>query len=91
MNQLRQIIDLKGKKVKPKNYDSQIFTGILDKEAQRVHQENISLSKSMLKIEDKTLIKVLQKNAKKMLKPFKGLNYDDFLNNEIHLNEIMAT
>lgn len=26
-----------------------------------------------------------------MLKPFKGLNYDDFLNNEIHLNEIMAT
>ena len=26
-----------------------------------------------------------------MLKPFRGLQYDDFLNNEIHLNEIMAT
>ena len=25
-----------------------------------------------------------------MLKPFKGLQFDDFLNNEKHLNEIMA-
>jgi hypothetical protein len=25
-----------------------------------------------------------------MLKPFKGLQFDEFLNNEIHLNEIMA-
>jgi len=45
----------------------------------------------MLKIEDKSLVKTLQKNVKKMLKPFKGLQFDDFLNNEIHLNEIMST
>ena len=45
----------------------------------------------MLKIEDKSLVKNLQKNVKKMLKPFKGLQFDDFLNNEIHLNEIMST
>ena len=25
-----------------------------------------------------------------MLKPFKGLQFDEFLNNEIHLNEIMS-
>lgn len=45
----------------------------------------------MLKIEEKSLVKALQKNVKKMLKPFKGLQFDDFLNNEIHLNEIMST
>ena len=45
----------------------------------------------MLKIDDKGLIKSIQKNVKKMLKPFKGLQFDDFLNNEIHLNEIMTT
>lgn len=32
MNQLRQIIDLKAKKVKPKNYESSIFQTIMDKE-----------------------------------------------------------
>ena len=32
MNQLRQIIDLKAKKVKPKNYESQSFLTIMDKE-----------------------------------------------------------
>ena len=47
--------------------------------------------KNVLRIEDKTLVKTLQKNVKKMLKPFKGLQFDDFLNNEIHLNEIMST
>jgi len=46
MNQLRQIIDLKARKVKPKNYENNIFQGILDKEAQRVQQENVLLSKS---------------------------------------------
>ena len=54
-------------------------------------QEAASLNKNVLRIEDKTLIKYLRGQVKKMLKPFKGLNYDDFLNNEIHLNEIMAT
>ena len=44
----------------------------------------------MIKIEDKNLVKTLQKNVKKMLKPFKGLQFDDFLHNEIHLNEIMS-
>jgi len=33
MNLLRQIIDLKAKKVKTKNYDSAIFNNILEKEA----------------------------------------------------------
>lgn len=91
MNQLRQIIDLKAKKVKPKNYESSIFVTILDKEQQRVTQEGAGLAKNVLRIEDKGLIKYLRGQVKKMLKPFKGLNYDDFLNNEIHLNEIMAT
>lgn len=49
------------------------------------------MAKNVLRIEDKSLIKYLRGQVKKMLKPFKGLNYDDFLNNEIHLNEIMAT
>lgn len=49
------------------------------------------LSKSQLKIEDKNLIKQFKKSVGKMLKPFKGLQFDDFLNNEIHLNEIMLT
>ena len=56
-----------------------------------MQQENHCLVKNVLRIEDKTLVKTLQKNVKKMLKPFKGLQFDDFLNNEIHLNEIMAT
>ena len=43
-----------------------------------------------MKIEDKSLIKNLQKVVKKMLKPFKGLQFDEFLHNEIHLNEIMT-
>ena len=77
--------------MKPKHYESQIFLTIMDKEQQRVTQESTSLNKNVLRIEDKTLIKYLRGQVKKMLKPFKGLNYDDFLNNEIHLNEIMAT
>ena len=77
--------------MKQKNYESQIFLTILEKEQQRVQQENHCLVKNVLRIEDKTLVKTLQKNVKKMLKPFKGLQFDDFLNNEIHLNEIMAT
>ena len=36
------------------------------------------------------MIKNLQKMVKKMLKPFKGLQFDEFLHNEIHLNEIMT-
>ena len=54
-------------------------------------QENVALQKGVLRIEDKTLIKYVRNQVKKMLKPFRGLQYDDFLNNEIHLNEIMAT
>lgn len=73
MNLLRQIIDLKAKKIKAKNYESQIFLSIVEKEQQRVLQENVALQKGMLKIEDKTLIKNLQKSVKKMIKPFKGL------------------
>ena len=91
MNQLRQIIDIKAKKVKTKSYESIIFQSILDKEQARVKQEAESLTKAALKIEDKTLIKYVRGQVKKMLKPFRGLQYDEFLNNEIHLNEIMAT
>lgn len=43
-----------------------------------------------IRIEDRPVIKKLQKSVKKMLKPFKGLNFDDFLHAEIHLNEIMS-
>jgi hypothetical protein len=82
---------LKAKKVKPKNFETGIFQTIIDKEQQRVTQENVSLQKGLLRIEDKTLVKYLRGQVKKMLKPFRGLQYDDFLNNEIHLNEIMAT
>jgi len=77
--------------VKPKNYEVGIFTGILEKEGQRVHLENITLSKQNIKIEDKRLVKMLQKNVKKMLKPFKGLNFDDFLHGEVHLHQIMTS
>ena len=45
----------------------------------------------MLKIEDKSLVKNLQKNVKKMIKPFKGLQFDEYLNNEVHLNQIMSS
>ena len=48
------------------------------------------IAKLVLKIDDKVLIKNLQKMVKKMLKPFKGFQFDDFLHNEIHLNEIMT-
>jgi len=72
MNQLRQIIDLRNRKVKQKNYESQIFVQLIEKEQQRIQQENILIAKLVLKIDDKALIKNLQKTVKKMLKPFKG-------------------
>jgi hypothetical protein len=50
---------LKARKLKPKNYEVAIFTGILEKEGQRVHLENITLSKQNIKIEDKRLVKML--------------------------------
>jgi hypothetical protein len=43
-----------------------------------------------LKIDDKALVKMTHRFVKKMLKPLKGLQFDEFLHNEIHLNEIMA-
>jgi hypothetical protein len=57
-----------------------------------VNNEAFHLNKiSNIRIEDKPMIKKLQKSVKKMLKPFKGLNFDDFLHGEIHLNEIMTS
>jgi hypothetical protein len=50
---------LKARKLKPKNYEVAIFTGILEKEGQRVLLENITLSKQNIKIEDKRLVKML--------------------------------
>ena len=41
-------------------------------------------------MEDRSLVKHIQKAVKKMLKPFKGLNYDEFMMAEVHLNEVMA-
>lgn len=90
MNQLRQIIDLRARRVKTKNYETATFVAIIEKESTRIQQENILIAKLQLKIEDKTLIKATHKQVKKMLKPFKGLQFDEFLYNEIHLNEIMA-
>ena len=43
-----------------------------------------------LKIDDKVLIKQLQKAVKKMLRPYRGLQYDEFVHCEVHLNEIMV-
>jgi hypothetical protein len=36
MNQLRQIIDLRARKVKTKNYETAIFVGIIEKESARI-------------------------------------------------------
>jgi len=83
-------VDLRNRKVKSKNYESQMFIQIIEKEQQRIQQENILIAKQNIKIDDKVLIKKLQKMVKKMLKPFKGLQFDEFLHNEIHLNEIMS-
>ena len=76
--------------MKTKNYESAIFVAIIEKEQTRIVQENILIAKLQLKIEDKSLIKATHRQVKKMLKPFKGLQFDEFLHNEIHLNEIMA-
>ena len=49
------------------------------------------LNKSQLKDEDKNLINKFKKSVGKMLKAFKGLQFDEFFNNEIHLNKIILT
>lgn len=46
---------------------------------------------AQVKIEDKALIKGLSKTAKKLLKPFKGYQLDDFIHGEIHINQIMVS
>eukprot|EP00347_Sterkiella_histriomuscorum_P024344 403331451 len=92
MNYLKQIIDIKNRKLKPKYTDSQVFFNILQKESQRESVEAYHLNKTAnIRIEDKPLIKKLQKSVKKMLKPFKGMNFDDFVHAELHLNEIMVS
>ena len=92
MNNLRQAIDLKNQRFKPKYSDSNIFNLVLQREAQRINNESYLLNKiSNIRIEDKPIIKKLQKAVKKMLKPFKGLNFDDYIHGEIHLNEIMTS
>ena len=83
------MIDLRARKVKTKSYDSSQFLLIIEKEQQRIQQENIFIAKQTIKIDDKPLIKNMQKMVKKMLKPFKGLQFDEFLQNEVHLHEIM--
>jgi hypothetical protein len=92
MNALRQVIDLKNRKFKTKYTDSSVFQNILNREQKRISDESFFINKTVnLRIEDKPLIKTLQKSVKKMIKPFKGLNFDDFLHAEIHLNEIMVS
>ena len=83
------MVDLRQKKVKQKNYEAAAFLLIIEKEQARIQQENILIAKQSIKIDDKALIKQLQKMVKKMLKPFKGLQFDEFLQNEVHLHEIM--
>jgi hypothetical protein len=47
---------------------------MLNKELSRIQHENFFLNKANnMKIEDRSLIKGLQKTAKKIVKPFKGL------------------
>lgn len=50
----------------------------------------MQIAKLSLKIDDRHLVKMTHRFVKKMLKPFKGLQFDEFLHNEIHLNEIMV-
>jgi hypothetical protein len=73
MNQLRQIIDIKNRKVKTKNYEGAVFGLIIEKEQTRIMQENQQIAKLNLKVDDKNLVKITHKQVKKMLKPFKGL------------------
>lgn len=78
--------------MKPKYTDSSVFFSILQKENQRTQIEVGIINKTAnIRVEDKPLIKKLQKSVKKMIKPFKGLNFDDYLHGEIHLNEIMVS
>jgi len=53
------MVDLRNRKVKSKNYESQIFIQIIEKEQQRIQQENILIAKQNIKIDDKVLIKKL--------------------------------
>lgn len=61
INQLRQVIDLKAKKLKPKYTDSTFFYNLLQREWQRQSVEGYHLNKtSNVRVEDKApLIKIL--------------------------------
>ena len=60
MNFLKQIIDFKTRKLKPKYTDSSVFFNILQKENQRSQLENFHLNKTAnIRIEDRPLIKKL--------------------------------
>lgn len=83
------MVDQRNRKIKAK-FDCNLYSVMLDKEQQRTKEENTFLAKQQSRIDDKQLIKLLQKVCKKLLRPFRGLQFDDYLHNEIHLNEIMA-
>ena len=93
------MIDLKAKKLKSKYTDSSFFYNLLQREWQRQSAETYHLNKTNnMRVEDKSpLIKTLQKQVKKMLKPFNrrkptqagGQGNDDYLHAEVHLSEIM--
>jgi hypothetical protein len=89
---LRQAVDLKLKKFKPKYTDSTFFYNLLQREWQRQSVEGYHLNKTgNVRVEDKSpLIKTLQKQVKKMLKPFnrRRLN-EDYLQAEVHLSEVL--
>lgn len=58
MNTLRQLVDLKNRKIKSKYTDSSCFYQILTKEQQRTSTETFYLNKtSYIRIEDKAMVK----------------------------------
>jgi len=58
LNSLKQIVDTKARKLKPKFSDDKPYVGVIQKEQQRVIQENFYLSKaSSFRLDDKLLIK----------------------------------
>jgi hypothetical protein len=66
------MVDMRNRKIRSK-FECILFTLMIDKEQQRIKDENVLIAKLSLKIDDKLLIKHLQKVCKKLLRPFKGL------------------
>ena len=84
--------------MKSKYTDSSFFYNLLQREWQRQSVEGYHLGKTAnVRVEDKSpLIKTLQKQVKKMLKPLSrrklgpgGAGNEDYLHSEVHLSEVL--